>query len=140
MKMPKHEFIRLQQEWYERLSDNGFKDIEEIKDGELVLQRSSAAGYRKWETSPLSRALKEEYYRWIAQEANDETTVYRNDVDQYILIRHCEGARIKHIVKELETKGTPRHRHSVRFIIRKYEIEWGIKKYNERQLNIKKKA
>jgi hypothetical protein len=83
--------------------------------------------------------MKEEYYRLISQYVSSETTVFRSEVDQYILTRHAEGAKHSAIVSELEARGISKHRHSIRFIIRRYEMAWGIKKYSDKQLNKKVK-
>ncbi len=139
MKLPRNEFIKLQQEWYQKLAEAGFKDIERLRGDDLVLVPSGTElRYRR--TNAHYRRLKEEYYRCIAQEAQDEENVFRNEVDKYILIRHSEGAKIKTIVKELEESGNGRNRDSVRFIIRRYEMEWGLGNYDHKQLHIKKKA
>ncbi len=138
MKLKRDEFIKLQKEWYRKLEESGFKDIEKIQGEELILVQSASYCYKR--TNPLSRSLKEEYFRWIAQEAHDKDTVYRNEVDRYILIRHAEGARVKAIVEELELNNMARDRQSVRFIIRRYEMEWGLRHYDHKQLHIKKKA
>ena len=138
MKLAKHAFKELQEEWYRKLADAGFKDIERFKGDELILVGRAADCYKF--TTNLTRPIKEEYYRWISQEANDEETVYRNEADKHILTRYSEGAKVKVIVKELKMMGMPRHRHSIRFIIRRYEMEWGLREYNDRMLNIKKKA
>lgn len=136
MKIPRDEFKRLQQQWYQKLVEHGFRDIEKSIGEELVLIHDAAYCYR--EVDAFERQMKEEYFRCMGQIVNDEDTEYRNDIDRYILIRHAEGAKVKSITKELEAKGTPRHRHSVRFIIRSYEMSWGIRKYTDKQLNMRK--
>ncbi len=84
--------------------------------------------------------MKEEYFRILGQAVQDEETVFRNDTDRYILTRHSEGAKIKMIMKELEAKGKAKARDSIRYIIRRYEMAWGIRQYSQVQLHIKKKA
>ncbi len=136
MKLKKDEFKKLQKHWYEKLAQHGFKDIEKFKGDDLVLLQSAYHCYQG--TDVHSRVAKEEYYRAMAKAAMDESTIYRNAVDRLILLRHVEGIKIKVIVAELTQMGMPRHRHSVRFIIRKYEMAWGFRYYNKTQLNIKK--
>jgi hypothetical protein len=148
MKLTKDEFRKLQREWYKKLEESGFKDIERFKDDELVFKRSGIDNSRciEWyiEATDLGTieelsegAIKAEYFRIIAQTAKDEETTYRNEVDRHILIRHSEGAKIKTIVTELQELGMPRHRLSVRFIIRRYEMLWGLRRWTRRQLNKK---
>lgn len=135
MKMPKPQFLKLQQSWYEKLAGSGFKDIEKMQGGEMVLIQTASYCYRN--TDEFTRNIKEEYYRCLAQVVNAPETTFRNDVDRYVLLRHSEGAKAKTIVNELRGFGISRHRHSVRFIIRRYEMEWGLKHYNPQQLNKK---
>lgn len=129
------DFRKLQQHWYQKLAERGFKDIERLRGEEYVLIQTAAYCYR--EVDAFERQMKEAYYRMMGQIVNDESTYFRNDVHKYILLRHAEGAKVKAITEELEKMGTPRHRHSVRFIIRTYEMEWGVKQYTPRQLNLK---
>ncbi len=82
--------------------------------------------------------MKEEYFTVMYQMSQDETTAFRNETDKYILIRHSEGLTAKEIIKELALLGKAMHRHSIRFIIRKYEMAWGIKSYTNKQLNVVK--
>lgn len=135
MKLNKDEFKALQLYWYERLAKGGFKDIEKLKGEELIIAQPASYCYRNMDA--LTRFLKTEYFRCMAQLALDESTVFRNKIDRHIMIRHGEGAKIKVIVTELIELGTPRVRASVRFIIRRYEMAWGIKNYNHKQLNKK---
>lgn len=138
MKLTRDEFKRLQQYWYNKLAETGFKDIERMTGDELILIKSSSQCYGC--VDEHTRMAKEEYYVAMAKIALDDHTVYRNHIDRYILQRHVEGARIKVIVEELEAMGSPRHRHSIRFIIRRYEMAWGFRHYTNPQLNIKKIA
>lgn len=133
MKLTKDEFKKLQLEWYEKLKAMGFKDAEESKDDGFVLAQSASYCFRN--VDGLTKFLKEEYYRRMAQESLDSQTVYKNAAHKHILIRHSEGAKIKTIVQELIELGLPRNRNSVRFIIRRYEMLWGFRNYNYKQLN-----
>lgn len=136
--MNKDEFRKLQQSWYKILSESGFKDIEELRGDDLVLKHTASFCYRA--SDELSRGIKEEYFRTLSQNALDEETVYRNEIDKHILIRYSEGARIKTITEELLLLGFSRDRKSIKFIIRRYENAWGIKHYQPHQLNnVKKK-
>lgn len=83
----------------------------------------------------LSRELKEEYYRVLSQKANDESTFFKLQIHRFILIRYAEGASIKMICEELDALEEPRHRGSVRFIIRRYEMIWGFRVYTHKELH-----
>lgn len=123
MKFTGVEFRELQRYWYKILEDSGFKDIERFKGDELVLIETSSSIFRN-----TKKPLKECYFHKMSSELNDEDTLFRNDLEKYVLHRHCEGAMIRTIVDELNTLGTPRHRHTIRHIIMRYQIEWGIRK------------
>lgn len=138
MKLTRDEFLRLQQTWYQKLSDLGFNDIEKLQGDELVLSQTASYCYRNGD--PFTRAMKEQYFRFMSQAVYDENTEFKNEVHRHIMIRHSEGAKIKTILKELHARGTARNRNSIRFIIRKYEVAWGLRSYNPSQLNVKKKA
>jgi hypothetical protein len=138
MKLPKHEFKKLQKQWYKILKDSGFNDIEREKDEQLVLTQTAAYPFRN--TDEFLRIIKEEYFRCMSQKALDENTVFRNEIDKYILLRHSEGAKIKIIGEELVSRGTSRDRKSIRIIIRRYEMAWGIRFYGPRELNLKVRA
>jgi hypothetical protein len=135
MKLKQEEFRCLQKTWYRVLSDSGFKDIERFSGSELVLVQTAAACYRN--TDHFTRLMKEEYFRCMAKMANDEETEFRNEIDRYILVRHSEGAMINVIMTELEARGMKRNRASIRFIVRRYEDAWGIRKYEPRKLNVR---
>lgn len=135
-KLSKDEFRSLQKHWYEKLSKLGFKDIETFKGGDFVLIQTAAHCYGG--ADEFVRESKADYFAAIARAAMDDGTFYRNEIDKHIIIRYSEGAKIKEIVEELLAKGTPRHRHSIRFIIRRYVMAWGLKHFNFTQLNIKK--
>lgn len=138
MKLSRQEFKQLQSEWYDLLEKSGFKDIEEHKDGEPILSQTASCCYRG--ADEFEREMKSQYFRTIAQAVHDENTVFRNEIDRYILVRHAEGAKIKDIKLELMALGGYRCRNSICFIIRRYEAAWGIRYYDDKKLNIKRKA
>ena len=133
MKLTKDEFKSLQLEWYGRLKASGFNDIEKFSGGELILAQS--ANYAVKTLDALTRYMRSEYFTSLGHAANNEQTLWRNEIDKYILIRYCEGARIKDIVNELIALKTPRNRKSVRIIIRRYEMAWGFRVYPPNLLN-----
>lgn len=125
MKLPKDEFRKLQQHWYSRLAEAGFDDIEKLHGDRLVLKQSSTAYSRN--CIKFSTEMMEEYFRCLAQAVNDEFVEFNSATDEYILVRRSEGAQIKSIVKELEDRGDPLSRRSVRLTIQKYEMAWGLR-------------
>lgn len=124
MKISVEEFEKLQAFWYKRLEQQGFKDIETDKNPLGIF-------------IPTFEESQRDYFSVLYEIANDEKTTFKNDVHKYILRRYSEGARIKQIVDELVIRETPRERKSIRFIIRRYEMAWGIRFYTSKQLNVK---
>lgn len=135
--MPKSDLKKLQDEWYEKLSESGFKDIEAVVGGHSLLKKRA---YRCYGTQDLLFIeLKIQYYRQIGLIANDQFTIFRDEIDRFILIRHSEGARAKDIVEDLKIIGKTKARNTIRFIIRRYEMAWGLKFYNKNLLNVYRK-
>ncbi len=125
MRLSKAQFKTLQQLWYQKLADTGFQDIEEFKNGELVLKQSYSHPLRHH--TEHSAKDQEEYFRFMSMCIMDKNISFKNDIDKYVLTRHADGATIKAIVTELNNLGTPRARNSVRFIIRRYLLVWRLR-------------
>lgn len=106
-------FIKLQKEWYKKLADSGFKDIEEFDE-----VRGSAA------ISFLKRSCKD-----LAKKYNDTTFFYYqlcrdflshgfflSKIDHKIWQLHSEGVSIREILKELQQDSTLNFPHSIFWI------------------------
>lgn len=130
MKLTPKEFKKLQNKWYRCLEREGFNDIE---------KKNSFEGFRTYPAGwATDIACKTEYFSRLYHAVNDENTVFRNELDKYILTRYANGARINTIMNELNGMGESLRRNSLRFIIRKYEIAWKVRNYLPNQLNIYK--
>ncbi len=127
------QFKALQKDWYQRLEQEGFKDAEELIGGDLKLKQS--AGYPYRDQHPMTREVKEEYFRVLAQMVQESK--FRNETDRFILMAHSEGKKAKTICEELQALGVMRFRHSIRFTVRRYEKLWGLRHYTPRQLGRK---
>lgn len=138
MKMSREKFRSLQKYWYDILRVSGFKDVERLVDGEPVLYHFEAHEFSsRREIDKFDFEMDQEYYRALLHVSNDETTKYKNDVDKIIMRMHAEGAKIRDIIHSLLTYGETRNRASIRYIIRRYEMAWNIRKYTAKQLNKK---
>lgn len=124
-------FKALQDAWYQRLADEGFRDQEVLVKGEMQLKWDAQRAYMRMK--PLCREMREAYFRLLAQKVQENG--FRSEIDRLILMRYAEGAKIKLIIEELKAIGKTRCRNSVTFIIRRYEMEWGLKEYTPKQLN-----
>lgn len=122
MKLSRTEFEALKRDWYSKLKETGFKDIEETQ-GPVV---PSHVRYY---------SLTDDYYISISKFVNAEDTVFKSELEKFVMLRHSEGAKKADIVRELTERGTPRYKESIRFIIRRYEMKWGIRRYSDKQLD-----
>lgn len=137
MKQKKTELKALQKIWYQKLKDSGFEDIE--RGGSIVFETvtSSSNKIRTVYVKKEDREIEEEYYRRLYEAAHSETARYKNKADKIILTNFSNGVSITEIVEILCQRGCPRHRHTIRFVIRRYEMLWGIRFYNKDQLGNK---
>lgn len=124
-------FKALQQAWYQRLRDEGFDDAEEMVGEDLELKDERRFGHRDERRAERNA----DYFNAISKKMHE--TVFRNDVEQLILTRHCEGEKAVTICQELQSRGTPRHRHAIRFIVRRYEAMWSLREWTPSQLGKK---
>jgi hypothetical protein len=121
-------FKELEREWHDRLREAQFKDAEKLVNGRLVLRRSANGLSDAYRDAPSSieRANKLRYYEILGIGFN--STEFDDEVESLVLERRSEGTKIKHICEELRQLGERCHRQTVRHIIRKYELKWGIKR------------
>lgn len=138
MKLTKDEFRSLQQQWYQKLADSGFKDIERIRNDDLFVESPAFCLRHSKGRDEFDREMDAEYYRRLGHAVNDDNVVFRTEIDRYIMVRYSEGAKIVKITKELFAQGISRDRKALRAVIRKYEMAWGIVEYSRSQLHLKK--
>lgn len=135
MKISDEEFKALQRHWYKLLEDSGFQDIEHFKNGHLVLKETIRD--RLKHISFLKMKVQEEYYHLMTYKVLDESTKFKSETDKYILTRYIDGVHINQIIEELMAKGLSKNRDTIRFMIRRYELEWGINHYDNKELHRK---
>lgn len=135
MKMSPDKFKALQRQWYKILEDSGFEDIEKVVGDELVLKQNASHGFLITERNLLQQQAMTEYFRLMSQKVNDEYTVFNCKEDAIILEMHCLGARVIDIINTLKSNGMYRNRNTIRYIIRRYEVNWNIKNYERKKLN-----
>jgi hypothetical protein len=120
--------------WNKKLEASGFNDVEFDIKGDRTLKQRSTNAYRQ--ASEFERDSKLEYFCVMGYLAHN--TKFENEVDKYIMIRHSEGAKQLEIVEELQNMGSPRHRETVSFIIRRWETNWGLKNWSLKQRKLRK--
>lgn len=123
----------MQRAWYAKLAEEGFEDAEELIGTEPMLKQAAAHPYRSLDQ--LGIHSKETYYRLLGQKIQEGT--FRNDVDRLILTSFAMGTKIQRIVEILQREGKTRCRNTITFVIRRYEMMWGIRQYSPKQLNKK---
>lgn len=120
------QFKELQYEWYDKLQAFGHNDIE--LDGEI--KQNAPNSYRQ--ACKIAREAKLEYHLLLTHYLNEKEL--DNDVDDLVMTWLSEGRKIKDICEELMRIGERCHRDTVRFIKRKYENRWGIRKWKPEQM------
>ena len=128
-------FKDLQEAWYERLAADGFRDVERLVGSEMLLDSERRL-------PEDTREITEHYYQIIASKIHEAE--FRNDIDRLVLTSYCEGKKIQTICEELRTLCKPpcfrlprRSRHTIRFIVRRYEALWGLREWTPQQLGRK---
>lgn len=134
--MKHEEFLALQKEWYEKLANSGFKDIEVLKNGNLHLTKNIVS--RQYDAEVAKRArMREEYYRGLRHFVDEPSTKFRNSVDLFIMLLRSNGYSTYKIYAELIAAGIKRNHRTVVTTIRKYEHRWGIRFWTRKQRGLK---
>jgi FixJ family two-component response regulator len=109
------EFQRLRKQWYDELAKKGFDDAETLSDN-----LKSEFG------RPMS-PLKIEYYQGLSDALAKEQLPER---DAFIMNSILAGETQKEIAKQLNM-----NQHTIGFIRRKYEHQWGLRHWKKHQLS-----
>jgi hypothetical protein len=119
--------------WNKKLEKSGFKDAEaesKFKDERTLRQRAARKCFSR--ADDFERETTLEYYCFLGHLAHN--TIFPNELEKIIMIRHSEGATYKEIAQEIG-----RHRHSVEFIIKRWQTKWGVKRWSLQAQGLKKK-
>lgn len=133
MRKIKNDIKRLEDKWNKILDDSGFVDIEETKGKDRVLKQIANHAY--WRSGKLAVKSKFEYYNSISQKVQIEK--FDCGIDKLILVMASQGMSHASIVRILSSIGKRRYRATIRFIIRRYEMKWGLKSWTLKQMNLK---
>lgn len=120
-------FKELTKEWYKRLKEDGFQDIEQ---DERYLKENSYKAYQG--ADEITRDTKLLYFTLLTHHIG--RAEFKTEVDRIVLLMRSEGAKIKSICDYLSSIGESRTRVTVRIIIRRYEMAWGMREYTSNQL------
>ncbi len=121
------DFKEQQKKWYEIIKLMGFKDIEKTIGNEQKLLQYSKCG-------KLTDNEKLSYYQILTHYVN--TQLFDCEIEEIVMFMRADGIKIKDISEELKNRGLERyHRETIRYMIRKYEVRWGIKHYDRYQMS-----
>lgn len=127
-------FKALQDEWYGKLKEIGFNDIEREYKGEIFLKEWASNAYRAGKVHSETVEEKTEYYRLLSGQFSDEQA-FEDDSDRLIMEKTCDGWTIAEISRELKERGWEKHnRDTIRYIRRRYETKWGIRQWPPEQM------
>lgn len=143
MKIGDDEFKVLQKEWYQRLKEDGFKDIETMGNRGMRLKHEHRRFFRTrsdrdrdmWQQVFID--AKTEYFLRLTQKVHDPATIFKREMDRIVMTMHSDGFNKVQISRFLAAFGYHRKRKSIIYLIRRYEHAWGLKKYSQKQLNRK---
>jgi hypothetical protein len=134
------QFKELHLVWSQKLEESGFEDAEICSGNNRLLKQRASNSYRQ--ASELERQLKLEYFLRVGQEA--ERRPFDCEFEAVVIRLHAEGSTIQEITQRVQQQGffkklnKPINRRTIRFIIRRYQMKWGIKSWTPAQLNLKK--
>lgn len=116
--------------WNEKLKQSGFEDAEvELKNDRALKQRATNA-YRQ--ASPLEREARLDYYRILGHLS--QNTEFTTELERNVMTLYANGSTICEIAGQIN-----RHRQTIRHIIRRWQMRWGIRHWSPKQMNLKKK-
>lgn len=125
------QFQALSKIWELKLKDSGFIDAESRYGN--IKTREAVSTYGK--ATPLERETRQEYFRILGKLTNE--TKFKNELERLVMTLHSEGHTIKDIVERLHIA---RDRKTIRYIIRRWQMKWGIRTWTLGQMNLKKVA
>ena len=128
-----NDFKKLEEEWTQKLAENGFQDAEKKIAGERVLRQSADYAFRRKEHDQIYREAKLEYFSLLS--AKMSTAKFEDQSDRLIMQRTADGKSISEISNELKSLGWKKHnRDTIRYIRRRYETRWGIRHWKPQDM------
>lgn len=124
------EFKELQRAWERKLLASDFIDIENTFDNERMLKTFDAYAFNRGRGRYRNMEDEHEYFRSITNAVFN--VKFANELDKTVMAMVGDGCKIKQISFE-----THIHRQTVRYIIRRYEHNWGLKHWTLKQRNLR---
>lgn len=126
-------FKRLENEWYEKLSSEGFQDVEKRVGEALELRQFSGKPY--YQNSDCQRFAKEKYFELIRECWELEN--FHNQMHAWIMQKIAEGQTAAEVYRELRLNKTKITYRTVRYLVRRYEHKWRIRIYTWREMKLR---
>lgn len=127
------QFRTLLKTWNQRLDETGFEDAEIELRHERALKQRASNSYRQ--ASQLERETRLDYYLFLGKLVSEAT--FTNNLEKMVMHKHAEGSSIQEITRFIELNGISRDRKTIRHIIRRYQMRWGIRKWSLKQMKLK---
>jgi hypothetical protein len=131
MKLSSEDFCKLRDEWYRKIKESGFEDIEQIHhSGKFVLKVEHRRMVRRGRNDDETRrSCQTDYYRIMSQMVNDPKTKFRCEMDRFVMSLYAEGKKRPEIKDRILQKfDLEFDLHIIRYIIDRYEITWNLKR------------
>lgn len=126
-------FKELNKKWNQKLQKTGFEDIEREVNGTRLIKQYASNWARNADQEIIE--AKSKYIDLLQQKVNE--FIFEDRIEQFIMGNLSQGNKISEIVEELELAGIDIHRQTVRFIKRRYEVKWKIRKWTLKEQNLK---
>lgn len=110
-------FLKLKNEWYKKLKDAGFNDIEKTE--YKLINHQHPAPKMMAEDSPRYRQ-QEEYYTMARHFATNHT--FASETDRFVWELHSEGIGYRSISTALSEKGITLKKSTICNVVRKYVV------------------
>lgn len=118
-------FKELEEEWEKNLEKAGFKDAEKTIKGVRVLKQRATNSYRS--ATLVTRENKLRYYELLGIHLHQEK--FPNEAYKKIIELRSQGKKLEEISKVSRILNRDKNnKETIRRIIKRYEIKWGIKK------------
>lgn len=112
------EFRKLQRDWYKKLKEDGFEDIEDTNSKEEFLKEWHSSSFQL-SHDPATFEAKQEYFYLATKFLSSYQ--FPTEVERIIWTLHAEGKSLREIAVDLQTKGHRLFKDKVHHIVKNLE-------------------
>lgn len=128
------EFREVEKHWNHILLETGFIDQEQLSRGERILKNDPGShAYRLSAQSEIDSRLR--YFETLSRLSRE--TIFPSLLEKIIMQMTADGKKIVDIQEHLLKNGRSLHRQTIRFIIRRYEHDWGLRFWTKKERNLR---